>query len=912
MKHVYQLTLALVCAVCALSIQAQVSFTTSNILNPISGSSSQDCVLDMNGDFLDDVVRITSTSNMYIDYQQPDGSFIQSQFAISVQTTPSWSICGGDLNGDGLNDLCLGGGSSVSFLLSADGGASYVGQNEADYIFSQRSTMADIDNDGNLDAFVCHDVDQSHPYRNDGIGNMVEDQDLIETVNMAGNYAAIWVDYDNDGDTDLFMTKCRQGSSPGDPERTNRMYRNNGDGSYSEVGDVVGMADNAQSWSTVFEDFNNDGDFDAFIVNHDFQNRLMENDGTGMFTDVILSSGIDANDLGAWESDGADFNNDGFMDIFAELDDELYLGNGDMTFTGQNLSFNDGALGDLNNDGFVDVVKGNTIYMNNGNDNNWVKIGLEGIQSNYNGIGARIEIYGDWGIQVREIRSGESFSPMSTLVAQFGLGTSTSINQIVIYWPSGVVTSIDDPEINMTYILPEAGCVAAPNQITVDGITSICPGETLTLTAAAGGVDYLWSNGADTQSITVSAAGTYSVIIYDNDECVSLSDNVVVNIVQDETPYVTIEGDAVICEGGEVILTSTIGANYTWSNNMSGQTIAVSETGDYWVMIDALCSDDQISSESVSVTVLDAADLPVADDVYTWGGLVTLEATGENLMWYETEDATTSIGEGPSIEVDVDMDVTYWVESNAVYGGELESGGLEDNTIGGGGIPASGGLLFFDVTEPFTLLQVTVYVTSEGGAGERTIQLFDESAQLIGEHIETFDIGTHVVDVNFDVPMGAGLSIGCVENNFFRNNDGVNYPYAIGTVGSITTSTFGSGYYYYFYDWKIQKEQMVCPSERVPVSVIITGVEDIAALNTLDVYPNPATEVLNVVLNFNQASHLTLSLTDVTGRTVISQEMGTVTGEQRIELPVQDLAAGVYNLNVLVGQQQVQRAIVVE
>lgn len=155
------------------------------------------------------------------------------------------------------------------------------------------------------------------------------------------------------------------------------------------------MRDNAQSWATVFEDFDNDGDYDAFIVNHDFQNRFMLNDGTGMFTDIIETTGIDPNDLGAWENQSGDFNNDGFVDIFSEMSSELYLNNGDLTFTGYNLSFDEGAIGDFNNDGFLDVVNDGNLYTNDGNSNNWVKFALEGVESNLNGIGARIELKGD-------------------------------------------------------------------------------------------------------------------------------------------------------------------------------------------------------------------------------------------------------------------------------------------------------------------------------------------------------------------------------------------------------------------------------------------------------------------------------------------------------------------------------------
>jgi hypothetical protein len=234
------------------------------------------------------------------------------------------------------------------------------------------------------------------------------------------------------------------------------MYTNNGDGTFTENGQDIGMRDNAQSWSTVFEDFDNDGDFDAFIVNHDFQNRLMLNDGSGNFTDIIGSSGIDANDLGAWENQAADFNNDGFVDIFSELGKELYINNGDLTFTGTDLPFDEGGIGDFNGDGFLDVVNNGDLWLNDADSGfNWVKIGLEGVQSNLNGIGARIEIYGDWGMQIREVRSGQGFSHMNSLVAHFGIGAATEIDEMIIKWPSGIVDTFTGPAINTQHIIVE-------------------------------------------------------------------------------------------------------------------------------------------------------------------------------------------------------------------------------------------------------------------------------------------------------------------------------------------------------------------------------------------------------------------------------------------------------------------------
>jgi hypothetical protein len=267
------------------SLMAQVSFTNQgSMLGNYSDHS--EVGVDMNGDYLDDYVRV-SQNGIGIDYQNSDQTFNSVWIPMSIQNIPDWSIAAGDLDKNGYNDLVLGNGSRVSFLFANADGTAYTLQDFPEYIFSQRSTMADIDNDGDLDVFVCHDVDLSHPYRNDGNGTMTLDQTLIETINAPGNYAAIWVDYDNDGDSDMYLTKCRGGASPGDPYRDNAMYTNDGTGVFTENAQDIGMRDNAQSWATVFEDFDNDGDFDAFIVNHDFQNRFMLNDGTGNFSDII-------------------------------------------------------------------------------------------------------------------------------------------------------------------------------------------------------------------------------------------------------------------------------------------------------------------------------------------------------------------------------------------------------------------------------------------------------------------------------------------------------------------------------------------------------------------------------------------------------------------------------------------------
>jgi hypothetical protein len=133
------------------------------------------------------------------------------------------------------------------------------------------------------------------------------------------------------------------------------------------------------------------------------------------------------------------------------------------TFASSGVSFGVSAVGDLNNDGFLDFQTGTTLRINNGNSNKWLKLNLQGIQSNRNGIGARVEIYGAWGKQIRDVRSGDGFKYMSSLNVHFGIGQATAIDQVIIRWPSGLVDTIVNPSPNQTLLVVE-GATLSVNQ----------------------------------------------------------------------------------------------------------------------------------------------------------------------------------------------------------------------------------------------------------------------------------------------------------------------------------------------------------------------------------------------------------------------------------------------------------------
>lgn len=431
------------------------SLTESPIVIPVfsftpltlpAASGSGQAAVDMNGDHLDDVVRVTDLQ-ITINHQQTGGGLVQTTFPTdTADTTPYWSMAAGDLDGNGYNDLLYAGGSATFMLANADATA-YIENSQTEWIFCQRSNYVDINNDGHLDAFICHDVEPNVYYLNDGQGNLTYYQGGLGDTPDGGNYGSIWVDYDNDHDVDLFIAKCRGGVGPANIDQ---LHRNNGDGTWTEVAALMNLADNQQSWSSAWGDYDNDGDMDVLQGASSFTNgghKLMRNDGS-TFTNVTIGSGFDVHGGTSIEWITHDFDNDGWLDVLGG--GKLLRNNGDMTFTMHTVTPTNGPVGDLDNDGYLDIVNGSTVHVNALSSNNWLKVTLEGTVSNTNGIGARVEVLTASGTQIRDIRSGDGFRYMSTLNAHFGLGQDSQVDQVTVYWPSGIVDVVSGPAINGT------------------------------------------------------------------------------------------------------------------------------------------------------------------------------------------------------------------------------------------------------------------------------------------------------------------------------------------------------------------------------------------------------------------------------------------------------------------------------
>lgn len=925
----------LLAAFIPVSAIAQTSFTnmTSEVTDPTKYSGVALCVQDMNGDRLDDIVCLDNARNLYIEYQGLNGTWT-SLDGPQMDGGNAWGMCAGDATNNGYGDVFSGlFGGQPDYARANNSGTSYNVSELPDYsLATQCVNVADMDGDGDIDFFSCGDTGPSGIWENDGNGNFSYSGDDIIPMTPtggwdgSGNYGSTFTDFDLDGDLDLYITHCRQGvSSSSDERRINQVFLNDGNNNYAEdFADPYNLRIGAQSWTTDFQDMDNDGDFDAFITNHDVDNMLLEN-VNNVFTDIFNTSGLDMSVGTPIQGLMRDFDNDMYVDIIVTGSDYAYYrNNGDKTFTKINNLFGSNdmeslAVGDLNHDGFLDIYGGyaniyttptntpDAVWINDGNDNHWFAVNLQGTISNRSAIGSVVRLYGPWGQQVREVRAGESYGISNSLQCHFGLGTNTAIDSVVIDWPSsGIHQVITNPIADQFLSVIENDCVAPETVITSSGPTVICAGQSLDLDAPTGaGYTYEWSTGATTASISVNTPGTYMVHVTAPDGCDAVSPALLVEVSPDETPTVTASGDLEFCEGGSVMLTSTEAASYTWSNQMTGQSITVSQPGSYSVTIEGAC--DDFTSTPITVSTLSAPAPSSSDVVIPSPGTADLSATGvgSEFNWYDQAAGGSPLGSGANWTTPVvNSNTTFYVEEVHQYGGGTTYGAKTDNSGDGTYHMSTTYYNFFDVHENCNLVSVKVYTET---AGNRTAYIEDSNGNTVYSQQFNMPAGeSRIYFTDWDLTPGTDYRFRALEGDhgMWRDNSpgDVNFPYTVGDMVTITGANTGSQqYYYYYYDWEVEADGVECLSERTPVDVTIdpsVGIESFDLENAISAYPNPSNGILTV--EFGQAFNTTveIAVTDLTGKSVHSNAMAAIAEGQLHNLDLSSLAKGTYLLTV--------------
>lgn len=938
----------------ARSVSAQIQFAQkTNLLTPQKHYSGVAiAVLDMNGDGRDDIVRLNKGFQPAVEYQTtPDQSFIHFLLG-DLQTDQSqWGMCAADVDNNSFPDVLVGGDyDGIKLAIANASGSAY----DVDFLtgpptFAQCVNFADINNDGWLDAFVCHDDGTSRIFGNDGAGNLTYQPSWIDlatvpTSDNSGNYGSVWSDVDNDGDLDLYIAKCRQGVADStDGRRINQLFLNNGDGTYTQdTANTSGLRIGAQSWTADFGDIDNDGDFDCFITNHDVSSQLLENDGAGHFTDISTAAGI-FNMVGGLTIQGIfrDFDNDGFVDILvAGTKHFLYRNNGDKTFSIVDNLFDNNqieslAVGDLNSDGFLDIYAGyakifsqpsgipDALWMNEGNDNHFFGLNLRGVQSNRSAVGAKVQLHSALGIQTREVRAGESYGIMNSMQIHFGLGQLTTIDSVKVFWPSGAVDILVQPSINQYLTLKEGGCTIPTVVAYADGSNSFCSGDSALISTTDFFNAYQWNNGATTPSITVKDSGTYRVTVTSAAGCTAVSNLVVIVVDPVEIPIITASSDTTFCDGSSVTLAASLSASYHWSSGDTTQSIVVNKSGVYTVTTQGLCA--QFTSLPKTIEALDNPPPTTVNDTVPPKGIATLVAAGSQVSWYDAPTGGNFFFSGETfVTPPLDTSVTYWVSNFTSYDQPNEFVGMVNHQGSQIGDLNANGAIIFDCFKPFRLAKVKVYANT---AAVRKIDLFNGEGELLQSKSIDIPSGTTVISLDMDIPIGNNLKLttdesvnltnfGTYSPQLRRSSQGVAYPYEIPNVVRLKSSNFGTMLYYYFYNWEIDYYGHECTSERVPVTAFVDttliAVGEPSWASGLRVFPNPTSSVVTIEMENFDREEIVFSIKNTQGAVVQSRNIETVLGKTTFQNDFSSLPKGIYWLELATKDGIVRRKVIVQ
>jgi hypothetical protein len=240
-----------------------------------------------------------------------DGTFSQITSTTGVKLEGHGrSVCLADYDGDGAVDIYIASvGTNRLYHNNGDGTFQDVTENAGvgGDCWSEAAAFGDHDGDGKLDLYVANWSDANVLYRNNGDGTFT---DVTETAGVGhdGSARAIaWLDYNSDGALDIFVANSNR--------QSNVLYRNNGDGTFTDVTQESGMSESGWSEAIAISDHDSDGDPDMYVVNSDGGNRLYENKGDGSFSDVSSLAGVEC----AGECVYAvsfDYDGDGDPDIY--------------------------------------------------------------------------------------------------------------------------------------------------------------------------------------------------------------------------------------------------------------------------------------------------------------------------------------------------------------------------------------------------------------------------------------------------------------------------------------------------------------------------------------------------------------------------------------------------------------------
>lgn len=536
------------------------------------------------------IVQLTWAIPPFTEEALPRGIAYTAMYLNDVGTAgQSQGAAFADLDLDGDADLILiGSADGVVGVYANDGSGHFTAQSDTGMpILDHASsvTAVDYDGDGDLDVFLTQFNDfvlpqpsgQQYLLRNDGDFTFTDVTQAAGLLDLGSSTGATWGDYDGDGFLDVYIPNY---GGPWDPT-PNRLYRNLGDGTFEEVASELGVDDpGGEGFQASFVDYDLDGDVDLFNVNDRglqtlVGNSLWRNNGDGTFTEVseadstgmlmfamglaigdmdrngwpdfyvtnitdnVLLMNLDgetfvdmADEYGVrsgtigWGAMWFDMDNDGWLELYVcnapppgsqDVADRLYQCNHpcdagsapccvDLAASlGLNvLSTSYGVTSaDIDDDGDVDLLvvrPGGTIpeppdgdfrvllYINHADaaPNHWLKVRLAGPGTAFAPIGATVFVQDAIGWQQQSLVAGKCYKSQTSTDLHFGVGAVTLVSELKVLWPGGGETVIPNVPVDQTLVVAETAPPAPfVTGVTLAGPTTVADATTVTYTATA-------------------------------------------------------------------------------------------------------------------------------------------------------------------------------------------------------------------------------------------------------------------------------------------------------------------------------------------------------------------------------------------------------------------------------------------
>ena len=478
----------------------------SNVPPSPSAYGNGMCCADYDGDGDVDVV-IPGPGGSPIQYFRNDGQMtfteLTGQTGLGSATTPH-GVGTADIDNDGDPDILIGNALSPLQLFINDGSAQFTEEAIARGLVSQTSvygiTFGDYDRDGWLDIYLGNRdaagvIEDNILYRNVGQGSFTDVTTSAGASNLGLTCAAAFIDYNEDGWPDIFCANDK-----GYLYLANTILHNNGDGTFTDLGAELGVAQEMDSMGVDFVDVFNDGGMDIYvsdtIPNHLF---LQWDPASGIYFDDTYTHNLAGGGFG-WAVNWLDFDNDGWQDLHVVQSQNLNLLfrnpaapasaqagwlelAGPLNMSPAYKQFT-ALIADLDDDGRVDIINrysayplfqpptGCSVHQNTVAGGNWLRFLPRGAASNRDGLGARIEVVTGNQRQRQYVRSGTGYLSGNDRRVHFGMGNATQADRVEVFWPSGQVQVLENIATNQTFeVIEPAFQLTGP--ATVGGTTTL-------------------------------------------------------------------------------------------------------------------------------------------------------------------------------------------------------------------------------------------------------------------------------------------------------------------------------------------------------------------------------------------------------------------------------------------------------